>query len=70
MSLRMLIRLGALALGLILFSPLLWQTAGPWPLFLGLGLFISRGIIRDHGGHITVDSAPGPGTPFAAWLPE
>jgi hypothetical protein len=40
MSLRMLIRLGALGLGLLLFSPLLWQAAGPWPLFLGLGLFI------------------------------
>ena len=39
MSLRTLIRFGALALGLLLFSPLLWQAAGPWPLFAGLGLF-------------------------------
>jgi len=39
MSLRTLVRLGALALGLLLFSPLLWRAAGPWPLFLGLGLF-------------------------------
>jgi len=38
MSLRMLIRLGALGLGLLLFSPLLWQAAGPWPLLAGVGL--------------------------------
>jgi hypothetical protein len=40
MSLRTLIRFGALALGLLLSSPLLWQAAGPWPLPLGLGLLI------------------------------
>jgi len=44
MSLRTLIRLGALGLGLILFSPLLWQTAGPWPLLLGLGLLVTTAV--------------------------
>jgi hypothetical protein len=38
MSLRTLTRLGALALGLLLASPLLWQAAGPWPLLLGSGV--------------------------------
>ena len=40
----MLIRLGALALGLLLFSPLLWQAAGPWPLLLGLGLLVTTAL--------------------------
>jgi hypothetical protein len=38
MSLRTFVRIAALALGLLLFSPLLWPAAGPWPLFAGLGL--------------------------------
>jgi hypothetical protein len=44
MSLRMLIRLGALGLGLLLFSPLLWRAAGPWPLLLGLGLLVTTAL--------------------------
>jgi hypothetical protein len=44
MSLRMLIRLGSLALGLLLFSPLLWQAAGPCPLLLGLGLLVTTAV--------------------------
>jgi hypothetical protein len=41
MSLRTFIRIAALALGLLLFSPLLWPAAGPWPLLVGLGLSVT-----------------------------
>lgn len=35
----------------------------------GLGLSVSYGIIRNHGGEITVTSVPGQGTTFAVILP-
>jgi PAS domain S-box-containing protein len=35
----------------------------------GLGLAISFSIIRNHDGHITVESEPGAGTTFSIWLP-
>jgi two-component system NtrC family sensor kinase len=35
----------------------------------GLGLSVSYGIIRDHGGNISVDSEPGSGTTFMITLP-
>lgn len=36
---------------------------------LGLGLYISRGIIEQHGGRIDVETEPGLGTTFSVWLP-
>jgi PAS domain S-box-containing protein len=36
---------------------------------LGLGLFISKNIVENHGGRIEVASQPGEGTTFTVWLP-
>ncbi|MGD0536492.1 MAG: ATP-binding protein [Verrucomicrobiota bacterium] len=35
----------------------------------GLGLMIVYRILREHGGHIDVESRPGEGTTFRLWLP-
>jgi signal transduction histidine kinase len=37
---------------------------------LGLGLYITKGLVEAHGGRIWVDSALGQGTQFHVWLPS
>ena len=36
---------------------------------LGLGLYLSKKIADEHGGHIDVESHSGEGTTFTVWLP-
>jgi signal transduction histidine kinase len=35
----------------------------------GLGLFVSRQLVAEHGGRVAFTSAPGAGTTFEVWLP-
>lgn len=36
---------------------------------LGLGLYITRGLVEAHGGKLRVESKPGEGSAFHVWLP-
>jgi PAS domain S-box-containing protein len=36
----------------------------------GLGLYVTRNIVREHGGWIEVDTEVGEGTTFTIWLPQ
>ena len=36
---------------------------------LGLGLYVTRRIVEEHGGEIRVESQPGEGTTFSVWFP-
>ena len=50
-----------------IFEP--YFTSKPIGHGTGLGLAVVEGIVREHGGRMTVDSQPGRGSTFHVWLP-
>src|SRR6185295_15165379 len=47
-----------------------FYTTKPGVAGIGLGLFVSEGIIRGHRGRLSVESAPGKGSRFTVRLPR
>jgi signal transduction histidine kinase len=50
-----------------IFDP--FFTTKPFGEGTGLGLSIVYGVVKDHGGHLKVDSRPGEGTQFDLCFP-
>ena len=51
-----------------IFDPMF--TTRPAGQGTGLGLFMVADIVKQHGGTINVESAPGAGTTFSIYLPR
>ncbi len=52
-----------------LFQPFVQLEGGAKAGGTGLGLVITRHIIEQHGGTVTVESTPGKGSSFSLWVP-
>jgi signal transduction histidine kinase len=53
-----------------IFQPFFRGAHGQrFPQGMGLGLSIARDLTEAHGGHLAVESTPGEGSRFTAWLP-
>jgi signal transduction histidine kinase len=52
-----------------LFQPFVQLAAGTKAGGTGLGLVITRHIIEQHGGTVSVESTPGAGSSFSIWIP-
>lgn len=54
-----------------IFTPFFRGNKGRrFPQGMGLGLSIARDLIKAHGGYLEVESTPGLGSKFTAWVPK